>query len=40
VIAFQQNWIDSAQLAALAEPLRKSGYGEYLLKVVQDNAVD
>ncbi len=29
-IAWRAGWIDDAQLAALAEPLRKSGYGEYL----------
>ena len=32
-IAFQQEWIDAAQLRALGEPLRKSGYGDYLLRV-------
>jgi glucose-1-phosphate thymidylyltransferase len=32
-IAFQQGWIDPAQLRALGEPLRKSGYGDYLLRV-------
>ena len=32
-IAFQQGWIDAAQLRALGEPLRKSGYGDYLLRV-------
>jgi glucose-1-phosphate thymidylyltransferase len=30
-IAWRRGFIDDAQLAALAEPLRKSGYGEYLL---------
>jgi len=29
--AWRNGWITSAQLAELAEPLRKSGYGEYLL---------
>ncbi len=32
-IAFQHGWIDAAQLRALGEPLRKSGYGDYLLRV-------
>ncbi len=32
-IAFQQGWIDAPQLRALGEPLRKSGYGDYLLRV-------
>ena len=30
-IAFHNRWIDAAQLGAIAEDLRKSGYGEYLL---------
>jgi glucose-1-phosphate thymidylyltransferase len=30
-VAYQQRWIDADQLMAIAEPLRKSGYGEYLL---------
>ena len=33
-IAWRQGWIDDATLARLAEPLRKSGYGEYLLRLV------
>ena len=30
-IAFQNGWIDRDRLLALAEPLRKNGYGQYLL---------
>lgn len=30
-IAYQMNFIDKEQLIKIAEPLRKSGYGEYLL---------
>ncbi|SMF56943.1 Glucose-1-phosphate thymidylyltransferase [Alteromonadaceae bacterium Bs31] len=30
-VAFRSGFIDADQLRALAEPLRKSGYGEYLL---------
>jgi len=29
-IAWRAGWIDNSQLSALAEPLRKSGYGTYL----------
>lgn len=29
-VAWREGWIDDGQLSALAEPLRKSGYGEYL----------
>jgi len=34
-IAYRSGWIDGAQLEALAEPLRKSGYGQYLLGLLQ-----
>jgi glucose-1-phosphate thymidylyltransferase len=33
-IAFREGFIDAAQLRALAEPLVKSGYGEYLLSLL------
>jgi glucose-1-phosphate thymidylyltransferase len=33
-IAFMQGWIDEEQVMRLAEPLRKSGYGEYLLQLL------
>ena len=32
-VAYRRGFIDAAQLQRIAEPLRKSGYGEYLLKV-------
>jgi len=34
-IAFRQGWIDAAQLEALATPLAKNGYGQYLLQVLK-----
>jgi glucose-1-phosphate thymidylyltransferase len=34
-VAWREGWIDDAALAALAEPLRKSGYGEYLLGLLE-----
>ncbi len=34
-IAWRQGFINSQQLKALAEPLRKSGYGEYLLALLK-----
>ena len=34
-IAYQMNFIDQKQLKEIAEPLRKSGYGEYLLGLVK-----
>ncbi len=33
-IAYTSGWIDTEHLIRLAEPLRKSGYGEYLLEVL------
>jgi glucose-1-phosphate thymidylyltransferase len=32
-IAWRNDWIDDAHLEALAQPLRKSGYGDYLLSL-------
>ncbi|MFL0800330.1 MAG: glucose-1-phosphate thymidylyltransferase RfbA [Agarilytica sp.] len=34
-VAYRSGFINEAQLRALAEPLRKSGYGEYLLKLLE-----
>ena len=33
-IAWRTGWIDDRQLATLAEPLLKSGYGTYLLRLL------
>jgi glucose-1-phosphate thymidylyltransferase len=35
-IAYRMNFIDARALEALAKPLEKSGYGEYLLRVLSD----
>lgn len=35
-VAFRMGYIDSAQLEALAQPLLKSGYGQYLQRVLTD----
>jgi len=34
--AWRNGWIDDAQLAALAEPMLKSGYGSYLARLLAD----
>ena len=34
-IAFRKQWIDAAQLEALARPLQKSGYGDYLMRLLK-----
>jgi glucose-1-phosphate thymidylyltransferase len=35
-VAWRSGWIDDAQLEAQAKPLAKSGYGQYLLRLLQD----
>ncbi|MDR1545240.1 MAG: glucose-1-phosphate thymidylyltransferase RfbA [Deltaproteobacteria bacterium] len=35
-VAFRQGWIDRGRLAELAEPLLKSGYGQYLVKLLEE----
>ncbi|MBP6599636.1 MAG: glucose-1-phosphate thymidylyltransferase, partial [Giesbergeria sp.] len=35
-IAWRQRWIDAAQLRQLAQPLAKNGYGQYLLRVLNE----
>jgi glucose-1-phosphate thymidylyltransferase len=35
-VAYREGYIDAARLRALAEPLLKSGYGEYLLDVLAE----
>ena len=34
-IAFRQGWINAEQLAALADPLKKNAYGQYLLSLLK-----
>ncbi len=38
-IAWRQGFIDDAELARIAEPLRKSGYGEYLLSLLENPVI-
>ncbi|MGC9200248.1 MAG: glucose-1-phosphate thymidylyltransferase RfbA [Acidobacteriaceae bacterium] len=38
-IAWRMGYINAAQLVRLAEPLRKSGYGEYLLRCLEQEGV-
>jgi glucose-1-phosphate thymidylyltransferase len=35
-IAYRMNYIDSDQIKKLAEPLKKNGYGQYLLKIANE----
>ena len=35
-IAWRSGWIDDAQLQTLAQPLAKSGYGQYLLRLLKE----
>lgn len=35
-IAFRKGWIDAEQLLALAEPMKKNQYGQYLIRLAQN----
>ncbi|MDP3288400.1 MAG: glucose-1-phosphate thymidylyltransferase RfbA [Methyloversatilis sp.] len=35
-IAWRQGWIDDEQLRRIAAPLAKSGYGQYLLRIIEE----
>ena len=39
-VAWRMGWINSAQLERLAQPLKKSGYGSYLIQLLAENASD
>lgn len=39
-IAWRMGYIDSAQLQRLAEPLARSGYGDYLLRIMQERQAE
>ena len=36
-IAFRKGWISEAALTALAQPMRKNGYGQYLMQVIKES---
>lgn len=35
-IAYRSHWIDASQVEALADPLKKNGYGQYLLGILRE----
>lgn len=35
-VAYRQGWVDAQQLEKLAAPLAKNGYGQYLMRLLQD----
>ena len=39
-VAWRQGWIENEQLECLAQPLLKSGYGAYLLQMLQESGGD
>jgi glucose-1-phosphate thymidylyltransferase len=39
-IAFHNGWIDAEQLRALAAPLAKNGYGQYLLSLLEHGRIE
>ncbi|NCT99443.1 MAG: glucose-1-phosphate thymidylyltransferase RfbA [Comamonadaceae bacterium] len=38
-IAWRHGWIDAAQVRRLAEPLSKNGYGQYLMRLLEDRLI-
>ncbi len=38
-IAYRQNWITAHELEALAAPLLKNGYGQYLKRILQEKII-
>jgi len=36
-IAYRMGYIDAAQVEKLAEPLKKNGYGQYLLQILKED---
>jgi glucose-1-phosphate thymidylyltransferase len=38
-IAYRQEWISASQLEALAAPLLKNGYGQYLQRILQEKII-
>jgi glucose-1-phosphate thymidylyltransferase len=36
-VAYNNGWIDKEQMKRLAQPLLKSGYGEYLLEIIEED---
>jgi glucose-1-phosphate thymidylyltransferase len=38
-IAYRKGYIDAAQLAKLAAPLKKNNYGQYLLQILEDKVI-
>lgn len=36
-VAYRQNWISANQLEQLAQPLKKNGYGQYLLRLLKES---
>jgi glucose-1-phosphate thymidylyltransferase len=39
-VAWRQGWIDDQAMRQLAEPLRRSGYGDYLLQLLESSDAD
>ena len=35
-IAFRKGWISETALTALAQPMLKNGYGQYLIQVIKE----
>lgn len=38
-VAYRQSWVDAAQIEALAKPMLKNGYGQYLMSMLKEKLV-
>lgn len=38
-IAYRKGWIDAGQLEALADPMKKNSYGQYLMRLVKESVL-
>ncbi|HIJ77229.1 MAG TPA: glucose-1-phosphate thymidylyltransferase, partial [Deltaproteobacteria bacterium] len=37
-IAYRMGYIDAAQIRTLAQPLKQTGYGQYMLRILEDDS--
>jgi glucose-1-phosphate thymidylyltransferase len=38
-VAYRQSWVDASQIEALAKPMLKNGYGQYLMSMLKEKLV-
>jgi glucose-1-phosphate thymidylyltransferase len=38
-VAYRQSWVDASQIEALAKPMLKNGYGQYLMSMLKEKLI-